>query len=332
MRLGTRGSTLALAQARTVAALLQDAGHGPVEIVAIATAGDRGSALGDKSRWTGALERALAAGEIDLAVHSAKDVPGELGEGLALLGAPARADVEDVLCMAAPDGDEATGGGGDRLRASGGEAAGDDDCLRALSTGARVGTSSLRRAAQLRAARADLEVVDMRGNIDTRLDRLAMEELDAIVLAGAGLRRIGREAAIGVVLPPARFVPAPGQGALALQGRDDDPAARSAVEAIGDVPTLACLLAERALAAALGASCESPLGAWARADGEGRLRLSAWLGLPDGSAWVADELLGALEDSESLGRLVAERMLSADAGDLLQALSRTGAAAAHDDP
>lgn len=333
MRLGTRGSALALAQSRSVAEQLERAGHGPVELVTITTAGDRDSAEGDKSRWTGALERALAAGEIDLAVHSAKDVPGELGQGLALLGAPARTDVEDVLCLDVPGDGEATASDGlpipppgARVDISGRHDVEQGDkfagSLGLLAAGARVGTSSLRRAAQLRSARADLDVVAVRGNIDTRLSKLATEELDAIVLARAGLRRIGREAAIGAILDPTSFVPAPGQGTLAMQGRADDPAARAAVAAIADAPTFACLLAERALAAALDASCETPLGAWARGDDAGGLRLSAWLGLPDGSAWVADELIGARDDPESLGRDVAERMLSAGAGELLRDAQR----------
>ncbi|HVR04897.1 MAG TPA: hydroxymethylbilane synthase [Solirubrobacteraceae bacterium] len=322
MRLGSRGSALALAQARSVAGQLQRAGHGPVEVVTITTAGDHDAATGDKSRWTGALERALAVGEIDLAVHSAKDVPGELGEGLVLLGAPARGAVEDVLCLAAGDRDPTAGehGGG----------------LDLLPSGTRVGTSSLRRAAQLRAARTDLEVVGVRGNIDTRLRKLAgdgratdghaadgraIAELDAIVLARAGLERIGRESEIGTVLDPTRFVPAPGQGTLALQGRAGDTDIQAAVDAIADALTFACLLTERALATALDANCDTPLGAWASDGGGGRLHLRTWLGLPDGSAWVADELVGDRDDPESLGRRVAERMLSAGAGELLETMS-----------
>lgn len=307
MRVGTRGSALALAQTRLVAQQLQDAGQRTVEIVTIATAGDRDATSGDKSRWTGALERALAAREIDLAVHSAKDLPGELGEGLQLHGAPPRADVEDVLCLPAhgpcPSGTAAEG-------------VGDLDLLRSA---ARVGTSSLRRAAQLRAARADIEIVELHGNVDTRLRKLATERLDAVVLARAGLARLGLTDQPAVLLDPERFVPAPGQGALALQGRAGDAATQAAVDAIADTDTLACLRAERALAATLGASCDTPLGARASADGDGRLRLCAWLGLPDGSVWLGDALLGDIHDPEQLGRRVAKRMLSSGTGELLQA-------------
>jgi hydroxymethylbilane synthase len=298
MRIGTRGSPLALAQAGHVAEQLAiGARDEAIELVTITTSGDRGSApLGghtvDKSRWVDTIEAALLAGEIDLAVHSAKDVPGELAEGLALLGAPARVAAEDVLCGV--------------------------DSLQALPEQARVGTSSVRRAAQLRAVREDLEVVSIGGNVDTRLRRLVEDDLDAIVLARAGLLRLGREADIGAVLDPVRFVPAPGQGALALEGRARDRAVAEAVHGITDADTVACLRAERALASALNASCHTPLGAHATPAGCGCLNLRAWVGLPDGSAWVGDELLGGFYDPDALGARVAERMLAAGAGELLR--------------
>jgi hydroxymethylbilane synthase len=305
MRLGTRGSALALNQARHVADLL-----GGAEIVVIRTSGDTLSseapepaaadagvppAAADKSRWVDALEQALLAGEIDLAVHSAKDVPGELAQGLALLGAPARADVEDVLCGVAS--------------------------LEELPAGAHVGTGSVRRAAQLLALREDLQMVAVSGNVDTRLRKLGEGECDALVLARAGLQRLGREQEAGAVLDPARFIPSPGQGALALEGGADDAAVREAVEAITDRDALACLLAERAVARALEASCHTPLGAWARPAGCGCLELRAWVGLPDGSAWVGDGLLGGFYEPEELGRRVAERMVAAGACELLAAAS-----------
>ena len=165
----------------------------------------------------------------------------------------------------------------------------------ALPPGARVGTSSIRRLAQLRAAREDLEVVAMRGNVDTRLRKLERGDFDAIVLARAGLQRLGREEAVGAVLDPARFVPAPGQGTLALEARAEDARVQDALAAITDADAFACLLAERALARALDASCHTPLGAHAE-PARGRLRLRAWVGLPDGSAWVSDELVGDAAD------------------------------------
>jgi hydroxymethylbilane synthase len=297
MRIGSRRSALALAQTQLVADHLERVLRESCELVPITTSGDRpqepggGAREGDKSRWVLELERALTAGEIDLAVHSAKDVPGELAEGLELLGAPTRAGVEDVLCGA--------------------------HSIEELAAGARVGTSSVRRAAQLRAARDDLKVVAIRGNVDTRLRKLADGGLDAIVLARAGLERLEREAQIGAVLDPVRFVPAPGQGILALEGRAADARAREAVKQITDADTFACLLAERAVASALAASCNTPLGAHAVPAGCGCLNLRAWVGLPDGSAWIVDELIGGFYDPEALGRRVAERLNAAGAEELL---------------
>jgi hydroxymethylbilane synthase len=297
MRIGTRRSALALAQANLILEQLTAAGHEDCELVPMLTSGDRadgGADASDKSRWVSELEAALAAGEIDLAVHSAKDVPGELADGLALLGAPARAGAEDVLCGAG--------------------------ALEELPSGARVGTSSIRRLAQLRATREDLEVVAMRGNVDTRLRKLADrdQQLDAIVLARAGLQRLGLEAEIGAVLDAERFVPAPGQGIIALEGRTDDDATHEAVTAMTDKDAFACLLAERALARELDASCHTPLGAYAVPGGCGCLQLRAWVGLPDGSEWVSDELLGGFYDPEALGRRVAERLQVVGAGEMLR--------------
>jgi hydroxymethylbilane synthase len=330
LRIGTRASALALAQTRLVAERLEGDGHGGVNILTLTTSGDRtGARGGDKSRWVDTIEDALLAREIDLAVHSAKDLPGELADGLALLGAPARAGVEDVLCFAAGPrvgaGEDSDGAGyqhGASLDAGGanggdpGTGAATTD-LDGLPRGARVGTSSIRRAAQLLAARADLDVVAMGGNVDTRLRLLAQGKLDAIVLARAGLQRLGREHEIGAVLDPARFVPAPGQGALALEARAEDERVRDAVAAILDADTSACLQAERALAHALDASCHTPLGAHAEAAGCGCFGLRAWVGLPDGSAWVADELLGGFYDPTELGARMAERMSAAGARELL---------------
>ncbi len=289
MRLGTRRSALALAQAELVAAMLGD-----VELVPLSTGGDAGAGAEDKSRWVDGLERALLDGEIDLAVHSAKDLPGDLAPGLTLLGAPARAGAEDALCGAAG--------------------------LTALAPSSRVGTSSLRRVAQLRSARPDLDVVPLRGNVDTRLAKLASgaDGLDAIVLALAGLQRLGREGEAGGLLDPARFVPAPGQGVLALEGRADDEGARRAAESITDERALAALRAERALARALGADCHTALGAHAQPCEEGLL-LRGWVGLPDGSAWAFDEQAGEHGAPESLGELVAERLCAVGARELLDA-------------
>ncbi len=267
IRVGTRGSALALVQARWVAARL----GGEVELVEITTAGDVARDAGDKSRWTGALERALLAGEIDLAVHSAKDVPIELASATEIAAVPERADAADVLVGAAS--------------------------LDALPAGARVGTSALRRRAQVLAARPDVTVVELRGNVDTRLGKLAAGEADALVLAAAGLARLGRDDVAGAVLP---FVGAPGQGTLLVQGRSGEGLAR----AVDDAEARAALEAERAVAGALGASCHTALGVLCAG---GVVR--GWAGLPDGSEWIADEAPGA-------GAL-SERMLAAGAADLL---------------
>lgn len=297
MKIGSRGSRLALTQAEEVSRLL-----GGPDVVRITTSGDEcfvggvsgGAPSGDKSRWVDAIEQALLSGEIDLAVHSAKDVPGVLAPGLALLGAPRRAFAEDVICGVSG--------------------------LDALEEGAKVGTSSLRRAAQLRAVRPDIEIVALRGNVDTRLRKLSEDGgLAAVVLAKAGLQRLGLESEIGASLDPRGFVPSPGQGILALEGRMGDRPVSEAAEAITDVRAFACLRAERALAKALGASCNTPLGAHASVPASGAMLLRCWIGLPDGSEWLRDELEGEATEPEELGLRLAERMSSAGARELLAA-------------
>lgn len=282
MRVGTRGSALALVQARWVAERL-----GPgVEIVEITTLGDRGAATGDKSRWVSALEQALLDGRIDVAVHSAKDVPTELLEGLELVAIPERAEARDVICGAAG--------------------------LAELASGASVGTSSLRRTAQVRAQRGDLDVRELRGNVDTRLRKLAAGEVDALILAAAGLERLGRGDEAGGLLT--EFVPAAGQGALALEARSGAIAADRLV-AVSDPDATACVTAERVFVNALGASCNTSVGAHAQAIGDGRLTLTAWVGLPDGSAWLRDEVTAGADE---VGMACAERMLAAGAAELLR--------------
>jgi hydroxymethylbilane synthase len=280
IRVGTRGSALALAQARLVAELLDD----EAEIVTISSAGDRGEAPPDKSRWVSELERALLDERIDIAVHSAKDVPAELAEGLELAAIPAREDPRDAIC----------GAGG----------------LAELPGGARIGTSSLRRAAQLRSLRDDLDVVDARGNVDTRLRKLAEGRFDALVLALAGLRRLGREPD-GIL---DELIPAAGQGALLVEARRGDVHVRTCTEQLADRQTTDCVLAERELTRRLEASCNTPIGAHARTIGDGNVELRAWVGRPDGSAWIGDRLRG---EPEGIGTALAERLLSVGAGEML---------------
>jgi hydroxymethylbilane synthase len=294
LRIGTRGSALALAQARLVAERLPER----AELVTITTSGDRAEREGDKSRWVAELEDALVRGEIDLAVHSAKDVPGELADGLAIVAVPERADARDALCGAAS--------------------------LDELPAGARVGTSSLRRRALLAATREDLEIADLRGNVDTRLRRLEEGAWDAIVLAVAGLERLGRGDAVGAALDPADFVPAPGQGCLAVEGRTGDARVLDAVAGLSDAEALTALLAERALVAELGATCRTPVGAHAARADEG-LTVRAFIGLPDGSAWLRDEVTGPDDDPVELGRAVAARLLAAGGAELLAQAETVGA-------
>lgn len=291
MRVGTRGSALALAQAQTVAALL----GAEVELVPVTTSGDRASAarpadasaVSDKERWVKELELALLAGDIDLAIHSAKDVPSVLPEGLELVGAPSRGTPFDALVGAVS--------------------------LESLAPGGRVGTASLRRAAQLLALREDLEVVVVRGNVDTRLRRLAAGEADALLLAAAGLQRLGREEEIGCVLSD--LVPAPGQGTLVLEARCGDRQAAEAARAITDAATWDALSAERACVARLDASCNTPLGVHAQI-GDGAIVIRTFVGLPDGSAWLRDET-PPCAGAAAAGALAAERVLAAGGAELL---------------
>jgi hydroxymethylbilane synthase len=289
LRLGTRGSALALAQARLVAQML----GGDVELVVITTSGDEtsrtaASSVGDKSRFVKEIEEALLAGEIDLAVHSAKDVPGVLPDGLAIVGVPAREDARDALCGA--------------------------DSLDDLPEGASVGTSSLRRRAQLLAARPDLEVSDIRGNVDTRLRKLSEGSHDAVVLATAGLNRLGRTE--GAPMDVSLITPAPGQGCLALEARRDDTRVAELAGALTDREALVRLTSERAVVERLDATCHTPVAAYATLDGD-RLTLAAFAGLPDGSTWIRDSLTGNPEEPGALGREVGERMLAAGAAELL---------------
>jgi hydroxymethylbilane synthase len=281
VRLGTRGSALALAQCRGVADALG------ADVVTITTSGDRDRARGDKERWVREIDAALLRGDVDVAVHSAKDVPAQLADGIVIAAVPPRADPYDALCGAAS--------------------------LTALPDGARVGTSSLRRAAQLRALRGDLEILELRGNVDTRLGRLAAGDYDAIVLARAGLDRLGRGAEATGSLE--EMVPAAGQGTLAVTVRADDADTHAAVARLTDPAAARCLGAERALVRALGADCHTPVGAHATADGDGDLLLRVFVGAPDGSAWLRDDLRGA--DPEDLGTEVARRLQTAGADEVL---------------
>ena len=282
IRIATRGSKLALTQAGMVAEML-----GGAELVEASADGE----AGDKERFVRGVERALLAGEADVGVHSAKDLPGRMTEQLEIAAVPAREDPADVWI---------------------GVGAALDD----VPEGARVGTASLRRRAQLLAARPDLRVEELHGNVDTRLRKLAEGELDAIVLAAAGLRRLGREAEIGFRIPAAAMVPAAGQGALALQVRAGDAASAEAAAGTLDFDAARELTAERATVALLEATCATPVGVHARIEGE-NLAIEAFVGLPDGSEWLRDRVEGTAADPVAAGTLLAERLLAAGARDLL---------------
>jgi hydroxymethylbilane synthase len=295
LRLGTRGSVLALAQAKLVAKAL-----GGAEIVPIKTSGDGGSASsgrdtpgGDKSRFVREIEQALLAGEVDLGIHSAKDLPSDLPDGLEIAGVPTRGDPRDAYV-------------------------GHVDSLGEAPEGSKIGTSSLRRRAQILALRPDLDVTDLRGNIDTRLDRLEAGDFDGLILAAAGLRRIHRAEEIAFPIEPEELVPAPGQGTIAIEARHSRDRAAAVAESITDRESLATLLAERALVAALDASCHTPLGALATLERGGRIRIRAFCGLPDGSEWLRDELVEDDADPEAVGRALAERMRSSGAAEILE--------------
>ena len=301
LRLGTRGSALAVAQSTAVARDLETLGA-DVELITIRTSGDETAPkpdVEDKARFVKELEQALLAGEIDLAVHSAKDVPGELPDGLEIVAVPERADPRDALCLAP------------HLAADAARP------LDALPDGATVGTASLRRRAELLALRPDLDIRELRGNVDTRLRRLAEGELDAIVLAAAGLQRLGRPGE-GTPLPELTLIPAAGQGCLALEARADDAATRKLASRLTDPRAFACLTAERTLVTAIGATCHTPVGAHATIFNHSFVGLSAFVGTPDGETWIRDEVRGLAEDPRAVGLDAANRLVAAGAPAILQ--------------
>ncbi|HEX6229900.1 MAG TPA: hydroxymethylbilane synthase [Solirubrobacterales bacterium] len=292
MRIATRGSALALAQARWVAERL-----GGAELVEVSSDGRPG----DKARFVRGIEEALLAGEAEIGVHSAKDLPAQIPEGLAIAAVPAREDPADVWIGVGSSLDDAP-------------------------EGARVGTASLRRRAQLLAARPDLRVEELHGNVDTRLRRLGEGELDAVVLARAGLRRLGREDEGSFALPAELMTPAAGQGALVVQVRGDDEDSIDAVAPIGDDTALRELTAERAVVALLDATCATPIGVHASLDGE-RLDIEAFVGLPDGGEWLRDRVEGEAEEPVAAGASIAQRLISAGARDILARAEHFGGGA-----
>lgn len=305
LRLGTRASPLARWQADWVAARLAE--HGvEIEMTPLSTRGDREQsgpigAMGGQGVFTKELQRALLAGEIDLAVHSLKDLPTDRVEGLSLAAVPLRGPAGDVLVSRKVSSWEA------------------------LPQGAIVGTGSLRRRTQLWHARPDLKMHDVRGNVDTRLRKLAAGEYDALILAEAGLERLGLAGEISQVLPKSLMLPAVGQGALGLEARSDDARTRTALAPLDHGETHAAVSAERALLAALRGGCLAPVGAWGRVEG-GRLRLSAVVLSQDGRQRLAAEVAGELAAAVELGQSAAAELLSRGAAELIAGARQHGPA------
>ncbi len=307
LRLGTRRSALAMAQASGVAAALRSRGHG-VELVGVTTEGDRTARAGTPVAETGAgsaqgvfvaeLRRRLLAGDVDLVVHSLKDLPTAPADGLVVAAIPPREDPRDALVSR------------------------DGRTLAELPLGARVGTGAPRRVAQLRVARPDLDVRPLRGNVDTRLRKLAEGELDAIVVAAAGLARLGRLDEATELIEPAVMLPAPGQGALAIECRAADLEAESAfaqaISSLDDAATRAAVTAERTLLAELEAGCTAPVGALAQVGGEpANLQLVATVVNVDGATAIRRSASGPVAQPVELGRRLAAELLAAGAADIV---------------
>jgi hydroxymethylbilane synthase len=297
LRIGTRGSKLALWQADWVAKRLEVAGF-KSELVTIATRGDREpagpiAALGGEGVFTKELQKAVLDGRIDLAVHSLKDLPTEEAKGLALAAVPLRDSPHDALVSTQPRG------------------------FLDLPQEARIGTGSLRRRCQLLHLRADLQILDIRGNVETRLAKLDDRQYDAIILAEAGLARLGLAGRATEILSPSVMLPAVGQGALAVETRAGDRSTREIVARIDDEEAHQSVLAERSLLLTLRGGCLAPIAAWGRIEDDGRLHLSACVLSADGSRRLATDLLGNAADAVTIGRHAAEQLLDQGAEKLI---------------
>jgi hydroxymethylbilane synthase len=300
LRLGTRGSALARTQSQTIADAITAATGTPVELVHIVTEGDRSSEaiarLGGTGVFVAAIRRALLEGSVDLAVHSYKDLPTAAEPGLIIAAVPGRADPRDALV------------------------ARDGLTLGELPAGSKIGTGAPRRVAQLRALGLGLDVVPIRGNVDTRLARVAPGDLDAVVLARAGLARLGRLDAITETLDPLQVLPAPAQGALAVECRTSDARTRELLGRLEEPTVRACVIAERSTLAALEAGCSAPVAAYAEvADGENgpELFLRASVTAIDGSDAVRGSVTGPLLEAAALGRALATELLDRGAAELM---------------
>jgi hydroxymethylbilane synthase len=299
LRIGTRGSQLALWQANHVAALLRPhAGTRPIEIIEIQTAGDQVrdvplAALGGQGAFTKEIQRALLDDAVDVAVHSLKDLPTLPVEGLVLAAVPARGPTGDVFVSHR------------------------DRCFDELPSKAAIATGSLRRRAQLLHRRPDLRLVDIRGNVETRLRKLAQQQLDGLILAQAGLERLGLADQITEVLDPSWMLPAVGQGALGLECRTADHATRTLLEQVAHLPTQQAVSAERAFLRALQGGCQVPIGAAACAEDD-ILSLHGAVLSPDGIRRIEGTARGASDEAEELGRRLALDLLGRGAAELLR--------------
>jgi hydroxymethylbilane synthase len=310
LRIGSRGSQLALWQANHISSLLNACGHA-VEIEIIHTTGDKivdvplamvGAKGGSgKGIFTKEIEEALAAGCVDLAVHSLKDLPTELPPGFEIAAVTEREDPRDAFCSR--------------------NFAGIED----LPHGARVGTSSLRRQAQLKAIRPDLDIHPLRGNVDTRLRKLEQGKYDAIILAAAGLKRLGKMELLKQIIPVKIMCPAAGQGALAIEIREGDTAMRDQLAFLDHALTRAAITCERALLNSMGGGCQVPIGAFAETEG-GRLHLEAIVANPDGSQLLRESRDGDLNDPEMLGKAVGKTLLDRGGDKILEAVYSHGLA------
>jgi len=310
LRIGSRGSQLALWQANHISALLRARGQ-EVEIEVIHTIGDKitdvplamvGAKGGlGKGIFTKEIEEALAAGRVDLAVHSLKDLPTELASGFEIAAITARQDPRDAFCSVVYSK------------------------IEDLPQHARVGTSSLRRQAQLKAIRPDLDIHPLRGNVDTRLRKLEQGEYDAIILATAGLKRLGKTELIKQIIPAEIMCPAAGQGALGIEIRAGDSGTRQQVAFLDDPAARAATTCERALLNHLGGGCQVPIGAFAEIR-SGKLHLEAIVANPDGSRLLRDSRDGNLNDPEQLGNAVGETLLNRGGDAILEAVYGRGLA------
>jgi len=305
LRIGSRGSQLALWQANHISALLRACGH-EVEIEIIHTTGDKITdvalaKVGTKGMFTKEIEEALAAGRVDLAVHSLKDLPTELPKGFEIAAITERQDPRDAFCS--------------RHYSK----------IEDLPKNARVGTSSLRRQAQLKAIRPDLDIHPLRGNVDTRLRKLEQGEHDAIILASAGLKRLGKTELIKQIIPAEIMCPAAGQGALGIEIREGDAKTRELLKFLDDPAARAATTCERALLNSLGGGCQVPIGAFAEKR-DGRLHLDAIVADPDGIRLLRESRDGDPNDPERLGSEVGSTLLSHGGDEILEAVYGRGLA------